>query len=135
MEFHRRRKVDTGIDMTPMIDTLLQLFVVFMLNMSFLASAVRLDLPKASGRQPAPTRAIVVSIDATNRVLIDNKPVARDGLRERLIALLQEGRGREVVLRADRTLPYGDVLEALIAIRQAGVNQMHLAYEEAGRGP
>lgn len=134
MEFYRRRKIDAGIDMTPMIDTLLQLFVVFMLNMSFLASAVRLDLPRASARQPAPTEAIVVSLDASNRVLVDDEPVPREELRRRLVALLQEGKGREVTLRADRTLPYEKVLAALIAIQQTGVAQVHLAYEEAERG-
>src|SRR5947209_4510350 len=126
MEFHRRRRVDTGIDMTPMIDTLLQLFVVFMLNMSFLASAVRLSLPRASADQAAPQEAIVVALDASNRLLVNNEPVGRHELRGRLRALLREAKEQRVMLRADRALPYESVLEALVAIRQAGVARVHL---------
>jgi biopolymer transport protein TolR len=135
MEFHRRRKVDARLDMTPMIDTLLQLFVVFLLNMSFLASAVRLNLPRASAAETAPAEAIVVSLDASNRLFLNNEPVTRAELRERLLARLQQSKERRVVLRADRTLPYERVLETLIAVQQAGVARVHLAYEEVGRGP
>src|SRR5262245_30481746 len=132
MEFQRRRKTDTNIDMTPMIDTLLQLFVVFMLNMSFLASAVRLNLPRASAEQPAAADPIVVSLDAAARIFVNNEPVSRDELRVRLPALLSKSKERKVVLRADRGLRYEKVLEVLVAVQQAGGGHVSLAYEAQG---
>jgi biopolymer transport protein ExbD len=129
MDFHRRRKIDANIDMTPMIDTLLQLFVVFLLSMSFIASAVRLDLPQASVRQEAPDTPIVVAIDESNAWFVNNEPITRDQLQFRLNALLAKSQRREVLLRADRKLVYDKVLEALVEIQRAGVANILLAYD------
>jgi biopolymer transport protein ExbD len=135
VEFHRRRKIDAGIDMTPMIDTLLQLFLVFLLTATFAASAIPLNLPKASADQQAPSEAVIVSLDASNQVFINDEPVVQGELRGRLLTSLQKGKERKVILRGDRTLPYEKVLEALVVIQQARVPQVHLAFEEVRRGP
>src|SRR5262245_35988861 len=127
MEFHRRRKIEAGIDMTPMIDTLLQLFLVFLLTTTFAASAIPLDLPKASANQAAPSEAIVVSLDGAGRAFVNDEPVAHGDLRDRLLALLQGRTERKVILRADRKLPYEQALETLVLVQQAGVAHVHLA--------
>jgi len=132
MDFHRRRRIDAAIDMTPMIDTLLQLFVVFLLSMSFIASAVRLDLPQASVRHDAPDTPIVVAVDPAGNIFLNNEPVARDMLHIRLRALLTPGDRREVVLRGDRNLSYDRILETLVEIQRAGVANIALAYEHQG---
>ncbi len=131
--FHRRRRIDPTIDMTPMIDTLLQLFVVFLLSMSFIASAVRLDLPNASAQQAAPETPVVVAIDAANNWYANNESVGKDQLQARLSALLTKENKREVLLRADRTLLYDKVLEAIVEIQRAGAANVVLAYEHKAR--
>src|SRR5271165_7039693 len=120
MDFHRRRKIDANIDMTPMIDTLLQLFVVFLLSMSFVASAVRLDLPQASLQQNAPETPVVVSIDGGNNLFVNNEAVTREELPHRLSAVLAGNKRREVLLRADRTLTYDKILEGMVGIQRGG---------------
>jgi biopolymer transport protein ExbD len=133
MDFHRRRKIDATIDMTPMIDTLLQLFVVFLLCMTFAASAVRLDLPQASVRQQAPDTPVVVSLDENNNLYVNQEAVAREQLPGRLHALFAEGERREVTLRAHRTLAYATILDTLVEIQQAGVANIALAYDHEPR--
>ncbi len=128
MEF-RRRKVDATIDMTPMIDTLLQLFVVFLLSMSFLSSAVRLNLPQAAMQQPAPETPVVVTLDAHDQLFINNDPVTRDQLPLRLAQVLQGAQRREVLLRADRSLIYDRILEAIVGIQKAGASNILLSYD------
>ncbi len=129
MEFRRRRKIDSHIDMTPMIDTLLQLFVTFLLSMSFAASVVRLDLPRASAEQAPPTESLGVSLDAAAQLFINDQPVSPNEFRGRLAGLLQKREDRKVVFRADRTLPYEKVLEVMVLIQQAGASQIRLAYD------
>jgi biopolymer transport protein TolR len=129
MEFQRRRKVDSHIDMTPMIDTLLQLFVTFLLSMSFAASAVRLDLPRASASQVAPPDSITVSYDGAQQLFLNDERVSPAELQNRLPALLQKTEERKVVLRADRGLPYEKVLEVMVQIQQAGASHIRLAYD------
>jgi biopolymer transport protein ExbD len=132
--FERRRRVDANIDMTPMIDTLLQLFVVFLLSMSFLASAVRLELPRASVQKAAPDTAVVVSLSPTGGVFVNSDAVNRNELPGRLAALFQGGHKREVLLRADQSLNYKTILETLVEVQQAGAASILLAYDfEGGR--
>ncbi|MBY0522979.1 MAG: biopolymer transporter ExbD [Gemmataceae bacterium] len=130
MDFQRRRRIDANIDMTPMIDTLLQLFVTFLLSMSFIASAVTLSLPRASAGKSAPSESIVVSIDAQQQLSINRELVARPDLRDRLAGMLRNDARRPVVLRADRSLAYEKILDVLVVIQQAGSTQVHLAYQE-----
>ena len=129
MEFVRRKKIDATIDMTPMIDTLLQLFVTFLLSMSFAASAVRLDLPRASANQTAPPDSITVALDGANQLFINHERVSLAELPGRLSTLLRKQEDRKVVLRADRVLPYEKVLEVMVLIQQAGASHIRLAYE------
>jgi len=131
MEFRHRRKVDSTIDMTPMIDTLLQLFVVFLLSMSFMSSAVRLELPQASLDQLAPETPVVVTLDTADKVFVNDEPILRAELGGRLRAALQQAKNREVLLRADRKLLYDKVLETLIEMQKAGATNVHLAYAYA----
>ena len=127
--FQRRRRIDGTIDMTPMIDTLLQLFVVFLLSMSFIASAVRLELPRTAVQQVAPDTRVVVSLDATGAVFINNAAVDRTELRGRLEGLFNHAQKRECPLRADQGLPYKKILETLVEVQQAGAANILLAYD------
>jgi biopolymer transport protein ExbD len=130
MEFPRRRKIEAHIDMTPMIDTLLQLFLIFLISASFVASAVRLELPKASVNQKSPTEPIVVSMDADNQMYLNKEPIAANDLRGRLAELVSNAKKQEVLLRADQSLAYKHILRAIAEIKRAGVENIHLAYDE-----
>ncbi len=132
MEFRRRRRIDATIDMTPMIDTLLQLFVVFLLSMSFVASAVRLDLPHAAVRQTTAESPVAVSIDANNAWFVNNTPVTKDELATCLQAHFVQGKRREVLLRADRSLTYDRILDAIVVIQRSGTTNILLAYDQDG---
>jgi len=131
MDFHRRRRIEAGIDMTPMIDTLLQIFVAFLLSMTFLTSSVHLTLPQAAASAKEPARRVEVSIDAENRMFLNNEKVSPADLPSRLPALLAKAGKPEVDLRADQSLAYKHVLKALLALRQAGAADVHLKYDEA----
>src|SRR5471030_1444869 len=110
MEFHRSRKIDANIDMTPMIDTLLQLFMIFLLSATFVASSVRLNLPKAGPGPKAPGKAVVVSIDAGSQLFVNNEPISLEQLPARMRSMLDKDGKQEFLLLADRDLPYGRVL-------------------------
>jgi biopolymer transport protein ExbD len=130
MQFIRKRRVDAHVDMVPMIDGLLQLFILLMMNMSFVASAVRLELPTAS-EAPSQTssEAIVVVLDASGQLYLNDAPLGRGDLADRVAALTGGDTKRSVTLRADSALKYDEIVKALVAIQQAGVTQIHLAYE------
>jgi biopolymer transport protein ExbD len=129
MDLYRRRRIDAQIDMTPMIDTLLQLFMIFLLSASLVASSVRLNLPAASSDQKNPTKPAVVALNAKGELFLNDVPLDRATLRTRLAGVLENLDQKSVLLRADRTLVYQQVLDALVEIRTSGASQVLLAYE------
>lgn len=130
MDFQPRKKIDAHIDMTPMIDTLLQLFLIFLISTTFVASAVRLDLPKAAVNQKPVKDPITVTLDADNRMFLNKDPIAGDELQRKLERLLPKAAKPEVLLRADQSLPYKHVMAAIAQIKGAGADTVHLAYDE-----
>ena len=130
MEFYRRRKIEANIDMTPMIDTLLQLFLIFLLSASFVASSVRLDLPKAGVQQKTQGKPVIVSLDLENHLFINQEMVSPADLLVKLPPLFRKENKQEVLLRADQSLAYKHVLKAIEALKKAGAENIHLAYDE-----
>lgn len=129
LTFHRKRRIESTIDMTPMLDTLLQVHIAFMFLMSFAASTVRLDLPHAKSSQKADVR-IVVSLNAENKMYLNDDLIDGDRLAGHLAPLFDKSDKREVVLRADQALSYKHVLLTIHTIKQAGATQIHLAHDE-----
>jgi biopolymer transport protein TolR len=125
-----RRSSDATIDMTPMIDTLLQLFIVFMLNMTFVMSAVPLRLPTASASSPQPKMEVVVSLTSDHEIFINAQPVAIADLPDRVRIKLEQTQATNVVLRADGSLKYEQIVDVLLAIKRGGADNVELAYQE-----
>lgn len=134
MDLYRRRRIDAQIDMTPMIDTLLQLFMIFLLSASLVASSVRLNLPAATTDQKNPTKPVVVAINGEGKLFLNDVAVDRPALKTRLGGMLENLDQKSVLLRADRALVYQQVLDVLVEIRSSGAAQVLLAYEGGKAG-
>lgn len=130
MDLFRRRRIEGHIDMTPMIDTLLQLFLIFMVGTTLATSTIDLNLPraKATAASGEVSRLVVISMDTGNRVYLDDRPIPRDRLRAALLPLLRDSSGLTVHLRADRKLIYEQVLQVMVEIKKAGVTKILLVY-------
>jgi biopolymer transport protein ExbD len=129
MDLYRRRRIDAHIDMTPMIDTLLQLFMIFLLSASFVASSVQIDLPRASAQHPDPGERIAVAIDGDEKLFLNNAPVSRDTLHDTLHAACEIDKDLSILLRADRDLAYQKVVETLVDIQASGAAHVCLVYD------
>lgn len=131
MDLFRRRKIDAGIDMTPMIDTLLQLFLIFMVGATLATSTIGIDLPQAENRTATPgdeSRTVVVSIDAGNRLYLENRPISRNSLAADLRLLLRDSKELTVMLQADKKLVYEQIIQTIVEIQKTGVSRILLAY-------
>ena len=131
MDLFRRRRIEAHIDMTPMIDTLLQLFLVFMVGATLASSTIDLDLPRAKKEASAPrdlSRTVVVSLDAGNRVYLDKRPIPHTRLEREVRLLLQNSPELMVLLQADKKLVYEQVIQVIAEIQKTGVTRILLAY-------
>ncbi|OJU89780.1 MAG: biopolymer transporter ExbD [Burkholderiales bacterium 66-5] len=116
------------INVTPLVDVMLVLVVIFILAAPLLASGIRLDLPHAASAQPgASASAITVVLDRAGGVFVDDAPIAADALAERLKRLAAQQPGAELQLRADAAVPYGRVVELIGMAQAAGLARIGFA--------
>jgi biopolymer transport protein ExbD len=122
----RGRRQLAEINVTPLVDVMLVLLIIFMLAAPALQRGVKLELPKTVNAQKIDRSRLVVSIDRENRIRLNDKLVHPDLLTQRMEELSQLTPDETVFLRADRLLPYGEVLLVMDQIRSAGMTNVAL---------
>ena len=122
----------SDINITPLVDVMLVLVVIFLLTAPLLASAIRLDLPRADGSTPgAAPASVTVVLDPTGQVFVNDQPLDEAALVQRFTSLAAQSRATEVQLRADAAVPYGRVVQVLGAAQQAGLSRIGFVTEPA----
>jgi biopolymer transport protein ExbD len=118
------------INVTPMVDVMLVLLIIFMVTAPLLTVGVPLNLPKTSAVQlTQPKEPIVLSIDKEGGTFISNEPVPAADLKDRLAKLAMEDPARIVYVRGDRTISYAQLMDALGLVNGAGFTRVSLVAE------
>jgi biopolymer transport protein TolR len=118
------------INVTPLVDVMLVLLVIFILTAPLLTSAIRLDLPQAEGaRSGEAPESVALVIDAQGRIFLNDQPVTPELLRERLQQQARRKPDTEVQLRADASIAYGRVVEVMGLASQAGLSRVGFVAE------
>ena len=118
--------------MTPLIDVMLVLLVIFMVTAPLLANRLQLNLPAVEGAAAADASEFVaVAIDAQGRLHLDDEPLDEAALQARLEAASRRNPRMEVQLRADRSLPYGRVAALIGLVHKAGLSRVGFVTEPA----
>ena len=133
-----RRQPMAEINVTPMVDVMLVLLIIFMVTAPLLASGVQVDVPESKAAPLEQSGApIAVSLNREGQIFVDDNPVdpARLGglLRQRVTASREEG-GPRLFLRADRALDYGTVNRIMGEINAAGIRKLSLVSTGADGG-
>jgi biopolymer transport protein TolR len=120
------------INMTPLIDVMLVLLVIFIITAPLMASSLKLDLPKTEAATPSAAPAfIALAIDAQGRWFVGDEALEREALAQRVKSAAQGNPLLEVQLRADRNVPYGQVAELIGLVQQAGLTRIGFVTEAA----
>ncbi len=129
---HRRarRSPMAEINVTPMVDVMLVLLIIFMVTAPLLVAGVPVDLPDSkAGALDQEAKPVQISLDAAGALTVDDQPVAPAGLAPRLAAIAASSRepgGPRIFLRADRALDYGRVMAVMGEINAAGLRKVAL---------
>jgi biopolymer transport protein TolR len=118
------------INVTPLVDVMLVLVVIFILTAPLLASSIRLDLPGSDAAKPndAP-RFVTVALDAAGNLFLNDKPVTAEALATSLQETGRRNPETEVQLRADQTVPYSRIVQVMGAAQKAGLNRIGFVAE------
>jgi biopolymer transport protein TolR len=118
------------INMTPLVDVMLVLVVIFIITAPLLVSAVKVDLPKAqSATALEAPKFVVLALDKAGQAFVDDRPVGNDELAAVLLKAAQLNPDTEVRLRADATVPYGRVVEVMGLAHQSGLSRIGFVAE------
>jgi biopolymer transport protein TolR len=123
-----RRSPMAEINVTPMVDVMLVLLIIFMVTAPLLAAGVQVDLPDSKAAALEQDRApVAITLDASGAIFVDQAPVAEADLAARLAQLAASSRergGPRIFLRADRGLDYGRVMRVMGEINRAGLRRI-----------
>lgn len=124
------------INVTPMVDVMLVLLVIFILTAPLMASSIKLDLPKtdAAKASEAP-KFVTLVVDKTGQIFLNDKPIAIDELKTSLAQTAIKNPDTEVQLRADEAVAYGKVVEVMGAAQKAGLNRIGFVADAPALGP
>jgi biopolymer transport protein TolR len=120
----------SDINMTPLIDVMLVLLVIFIITAPLMVSSVKVDLPKAASAAASQApKFVALTIDKAGLVFIDDQALSPDALALALKAAATANPDTEVRLRADTTVPYGRVVEVMGVAQKAGLSRIGFVAE------
>ena len=120
------------INVTPFVDVMLVLLIIFMVTAPMMIQGLNVDLPEATAKAlDSEKEHLVITINKDQQVYINDFEVTVEFLREKLIKVLQGRTDRDVYLKADKSIPYGIVVQVMAEIKGAGVEQLGMITEPA----
>jgi len=137
---NRGRRLMGEINVVPYIDVMLVLLIIFMVTAPMLSAGIQVDLPKAAAEPlPPDLEPLVLSIDAQGAMYLNigdaKTPQDADRVLEVASAALRREPERPVLVKADRTVAYGRVVEGMALLQQAGAQKVGFATESPSNAP
>lgn len=130
----RRYKPMSEINVTPFVDVMLVLLIVFMISAPLLATGVPIELPETKAKPlDGDTKPLTVSVDQKGRVFLQSTEIKVDEVAPKLKAIARNGYDERVYVRADRSVDYGAVMKVMGVISAAGFRRIGLVTEPDGR--
>lgn len=115
----------SDINVTPFVDVMLVLLIIFMVTAPMMMEGVNVTLPEATSKPlVSEKKPLIVNIDPENNIFINDFKVKVDGLGEKLNKILDGRKDREVYLKADKNISYGMVVRVMSEIKAAGVEKL-----------
>lgn len=132
----RAHGVMAEINVTPFVDVMLVLLVIFMVTAPLLTAGVQVDLPKADAKAigQQDNEPIEIGLDSNGNIFIGETKVTQDRLKSMLEAIATETTDKRVYIKADKDIDYGTVMQVTAAVNNAGFNKIAFVTEPASGG-
>jgi len=129
MEKLNRRQALSEINVTPFVDVMLVLLIIFMVTAPLLQQGIDINLPQAKGKEMPPTERIVITVKKDGKIYLDKTAVTITSLK----AALAKKSSKEVFLKADKDVPYGNVVTVMGELREMGIEKLGMVTEPKAR--
>ena len=125
-----RQKIKSEINVTPFVDVMLVLLIVFMITAPIMYNGFDIELPEFKGEAQHNNASVNITIDKDARIFLEQEAVESDKLILKIKALLVERPKLQVMLYSDKKINYGTVMRVFTALRQASIQNVTLVTEE-----
>ncbi|MGB7972090.1 MAG: protein TolR [Candidatus Deferrimicrobiaceae bacterium] len=130
----RERGMMAEINVTPLVDVMLVLLIIFMVTAPMLTQGVDVNLPQANAKAlRSEEERLVITVDANSRIFVGKQPMKFNQLSDSLRAIVERRTDRQVYFRADRAVPYGFVVKVIAEVRNAGIEKLGMVTEPLER--
>jgi biopolymer transport protein TolR len=120
----------SDINVTPLVDVMLVLLIIFMVTAPMMMQGVNVSLPKTTSKPlPAEKDHLIITIDRSQQIYINDYKVALEALRDKLQKIYEGRPDEKVYLRADKSVPYGVVVRVMSEVKNAGVEKLGMVTE------
>jgi biopolymer transport protein TolR len=118
------------INVTPLVDVMLVLLIIFMVTAPMMMQGVNVNLPKTTTRYiKTKDEPLVLSINKNREVFLENRRIDTKHLEAKIRKIFENRREKEILLRADKDVPYGFVIKVVASVKRAGVNKLGMVTE------
>ena len=132
----RRGRPMSEINVTPFVDVMLVLLIVFMVTAPLLTVGVPVDLPQTRAKSLGEDREpLAVTVDKDGKIFLQNAPIGIDDLVPKLMAISENGYNQRIFVRGDKAVDYGKVMEVMGLLNSAGFTRIGLVTDAPKKPP
>ena len=118
------------INVTPLVDVMLVLLIIFMVAAPMMTQGVDVNLPKTTSKNiKTSDEPLMLTVNKKNEIFLENHPVTLDRLELKIKKIFENRREKEVLLRADKDVPYGFVIDVMARVKNAGISKLGMVTE------
>jgi biopolymer transport protein TolR len=130
MQANNNKRFMSDINVTPLVDVMLVLLIIFMVTAPMMMQGVEVNLPQTTVK-PIKTREdpLILTVNKKREIYLENYRIELDGLEEKVKKIFQNRRDKEILLRADKDVPYGFVIKVISRIKRAGIDKLGMVTE------
>ncbi len=118
------------INVTPLVDVMLVLLIIFMVTAPMLMQGVEVNLPKTTTKNiKTKEEPLMLTVNKEKEIFIEKHRIKLDNLEVKIQKIFQNRRDKEILLRADKEVPYGFVIKVIAKVKQAGIDKLGMVTE------
>jgi len=120
----------SDINVTPLVDVMLVLLIIFMVTAPMMIQGVEVNLPKTTTKSiKSPEDPLILTVTKKGELFIENNRLTLETIEPKLKSILKYRRDKQVLLKADKDIPYGFVIQVISRVKRAGIDKLGMITE------